>query len=128
MKIFNIKFIFVILFLSLFISVFAQDDFSRRYKGIRIPLGKTFTIDLDSNPSTEFSWQLVDISNKKILEIVKKEYVSAGSLTVGAAQTEQWSFKTINTGKTVLTFEYRRPWEDNEQAQKIETYTIICLR
>lgn len=128
MKKFNIKFIFVILFLSLFVSVSAQDDFSRRYKGIRIPLGKTFTIDLDSNASTGFSWQLVDISDKKVLEIVKKEYVNAGSLTVGAPGIERWSFKTVKTGKTVLTFEYRRPWEGNEQAQKIETYTIICLR
>jgi len=124
MKNFNIKFIFVVLFLSLFVSVFAQDDFSRRYKAIRIPLGKTFTIDLDSNPSTGFSWQLVDISEKNILEIVKKEYVNAGSITVGTPGAERWSFKTVNTGKTVLTFEYRRPWED-EQAQKIETYTII---
>jgi len=125
MKNFNIKSIFVILFLSLFVSVSAQDSFSRRYKSIRIPLGKTFTISLDSNPSTGFSWLLVDISDKKALEIVKKEYVNTGSLTVGAAQTEQWSFKTINPGKTVLTFEYRQSWEDNEQAQKRETYTII---
>jgi len=125
MKNFNIRFIFVILFLSLFVSVSAQDNFFRRYKSIRIPLGKTFTIDLDSNPSTGFSWLLVDISDKKVLEIVKKEYVNAGSLIVGAPGTERWSFKTVKTGKTVLTFEYRRSWEDNEQAQKIETYTII---
>lgn len=125
MKNFIFKLLTIVLFLSFIVSAFAEGNFSRKYKGIRIPLGKTFTIDLDSNPSTGFSWQLANISDKTVLEIVKKEYVGQGSLTVGSPGTERWIFKSVGIGKTALTFEYKRSWEDKEEAQRTEVYSII---
>lgn len=105
--------------------VFAQGDFSHKFKAMRVPQGKIITLSLDSNPTTGFSWQLVKISDKKILEFVKKEYVPAAGGKAGSPGVEKWSFKTLKSGQVEVILEYRRPWEKNIPAEKREVYSIF---
>ncbi len=120
-----IKLIFIVLILSLTLPVFAQKDFSHKFKAMRVPVGRVITIPLESNPTTGFCWQLVKISDKMILEFVKKEYVASSEKLVGAAGVEKWSFKTLQKGHAVISLEYRRPWEKDVPAAKKQEFDIF---
>jgi len=125
MKSFVFKLSVVILFLSLTTLVFAQKDFSKKFRTIRVPAGKIITIPLESIPSTGFSWQLVKISDKMVLEFVKKEYVANLNELVGSEGIENWSFKTLKKGKVVIVFKYRRLWEKDSPNQKKDEFNIF---
>lgn len=118
--------VFITIFLAgLTALVFAQGDFSHKFKAMRVPQGKIITLSLDSNPTTGFSWQLVKISDKTILEFVKKEYVSSSGGKIGSAGVEKWNFKTFKSGQVVVILEYKRPWEKDVPAAKKEEYSIF---
>ncbi|MFA6357549.1 MAG: protease inhibitor I42 family protein [Candidatus Omnitrophota bacterium] len=120
--IFSLLIIFLICIVSI---VFAGQDFSRKFKVIRVPLGKVIAIPLDSNPSTGFSWQLVKISDKMILEFVKKEYIANSGNTVGSGGIESWSFKTLKHGTAIIVLEYVRAWEKDLATAKKEEFTVF---
>ena len=90
-----------------------------------MPQGKVITLVLDANPTTGFNWRLVGISDKNILEFVKKEFFPAQSKLVGAGGKEKWSFKTLKSGKAVIVLEYIREWEKNVPAAKIEEFSVF---
>ena len=116
----------IIFLVSLANLVFAQKDFSRQLKAMRVPAGKVITISLNANPTTGFSWQLVSISDKNILEFVKKEFSpSVGKEMVGSGGIENWSFQTLKIGQAVIVLEYRRSWEKNVPAAKREEFNIF---
>lgn len=126
MKRFVFKLSVTILFLCLTVPVFAQKDFFRQFKATRVEVGKIITISLEANPSTGFSWQLVKISDKAVIEFVKKEYAAiSGKPAAGSGGIENWSFKTLKKGKAVIIFEYRRPWEKDVPAAKIEEFNVF---
>jgi inhibitor of cysteine peptidase len=93
---------------------------------MRVPLGKIITIALDTNPTTGFSWQLASISDKNVLEFVKKEFSPfEGKKPVGSGGIENWSFKTLKIGQVVIVLEYIRTWEKNVPAAKREEFSIF---
>jgi len=103
----------------------AKEDFSRKYRIIRMPQGKTFTLDLESNPSTGFSWQLIKISDKMVVKLIDKKYIPSAENIIGSKETERWRFKTLKKGKAIIIFEYRRDWEKDSPAQGRQEYTIF---
>lgn len=118
-------FLIVGLLFSLTSIIFAQENFSHNFKAMYVPQGKVITITLESNPTTGFSWQLVGISDKMILEFVKKEYIPNNKKMIGAGGIEKWSFKTLKTGKAVISLVYRRPWEKDIPAQATEEFNVF---
>jgi inhibitor of cysteine peptidase len=125
MKNIFLKVLLIALCTGITLPVLAEKNFSHKFKVMRIPLGKIITITLQANPTTGFSWQLVEISDKKILEFVKKEYIVISEKSPGSGGIENWSFKTLKSGKTVVILEYRRPWEKDIPAAKIEEFNIF---
>jgi len=125
MKNFVVKLSVIVLFLVLTVCAFAEKDFSQKFKAVRVPPGKIISIPLEANPSTGFSWQLVKISDNSVLEFVKKQYVGFSEKLAGSERIEKWSFKTLKIGKAVIILEYRRPWEKNVPAQRIEEFNVF---
>ncbi len=118
--------LFIVTFIAgLTVLVFAQENFSREFKAMRVPQGKIITLSLDSNSATGFSWQLVKISDKTVLEFVKKEYIPVSEGKISSAGVEKWSFKTLKSGQAVVILEYKRPWEKDVPAAKREEYNIF---
>jgi len=87
-----------------------------------VRVGKTFTISLESNPTTGYSWQAE--FNTEFLELVNKEYVSESTL-IGAGGTETFKFLALKQGQVEITMIYKRSWE-TEYADK-KTYTMEIL-
>ena len=70
-------------------------------------VGETFIIQLDSNPTTGYSWQITGPLSPAV-EKVSNIYVPGknASSTPGAGGVEKWMFKAVSKGDAVIQMEY----------------------
>ena len=91
---------------------------------IDLPVGETYEIALDSNPTTGYGWQVE--YNDWDLELVEQRFEpESDSDVVGAGGKEVFVFRgrTVSSGDVVFT--YKRSWED--EVLKTERYTFDVL-
>lgn len=90
---------------------------------ITVKSGDLITLTLVSNPTTGYSWQVMDIDKALLVQDGEPEYKqSSGSEgLVGAGGTETFHFKAVGNGETTLSLGYVRPWES---VQPTETFTV----
>jgi len=88
--------------------------------------GEVMTVTLNSNPTTGYSWQVMEIDNAILIQEGNSEYKQSSDSEglVGAGGTETFRFKAVGTGETSLELGYMRPWEDNPP---IETYSVQVI-
>ena len=74
---------------------------------------KEFSITLDSNPSTGYSW--VSLFDTKFLELRDRSFESKDkeSKRMGRWSKEVFTFNPIKHGNTTITMIYKRAWEEN---------------
>ena len=89
---------------------------------INVDVGEEFTIDLDSNPNTGYSWQETFDTAK--LELVDNSYEGSGQEgMVGAGGTEHFTFKALQAGETTITMTYQQPWNGGGVGET-RTFTV----
>ncbi len=97
-------------------------DESYNGKELRMLQGGILQVGLNSNPTTGFKWELVQISDTAVLEktgnifetpMIKQQ--EGAPPIVGAGGKEIWSFKALKPGTAVISMEYSRPWEGGEK-------------
>jgi inhibitor of cysteine peptidase len=86
-----------------------------------------FTINLESNRTTGFSWYLESISSD-LIEAKRHAYEAPPADRVGAPGRETWTFEAKQKAFLVpristIVFRYQRPWEP-KSGQK-EQFTVI---
>jgi inhibitor of cysteine peptidase len=84
---------------------------------VEIAVDGTLTLRLTSNPSTGFSWSLVENSNQTVLKEMGHKYISANSTNPpieGASGKEEWVFEGSKTGRSSITMKYGQPWEEGQ--------------
>lgn len=126
MRKFNLM--FILIFFVLHSAAFAEVGNEYSEKRLSVVASSTdpeFTIKIQSNPSTGFSWFLRDY-NDKLLQPLTRKVLSAEK--VGEAQYEVWTFRLkpaafIVPQQTLIRFVYVRPWE-NEEASKQLVFKI----
>ena len=80
------------------------------------------TIELKGNPSIGYTWEAV-LSDENIVEISKEvKYLGAKGM-VGAPSMFYFTVRSFSVGNTVLTLEYKRPWEEKSLLKK--KFTIL---
>ncbi len=88
-------------------------------------VGQEFTIALESNISTGYSWQAK--FDPSILNLVNNEY-KAGDTTgmnvVGSSGTQYFYFKPVKSGQAVITFTYYRPWETPTAQDQVQNFNV----
>lgn len=88
---------------------------------------QTLQIRLAGNPTTGYNWQRVD-QGQNILETVgeaaRYEPDAHAAGMVGAGGTVIWNFRPVKAGESLLSFEYRRPWEHGIPPIDTATYKI----
>ena len=87
--------------------------------------GDVLEVRLPGNRTTGYLWEMnLPKSGKHPLTLVEQGTVgvegSDGTPKVGAPGLERFLFKAIHTGKQVLLFRYRRPWEKQPPARTFE--------
>lgn len=79
---------------------------------VKAAVGDSVVVELPSNPSTGYSWQVVDAgpcdapARSEFLEDQQDEAV------VGASGIERFTFTRASADSGDITLEYRRPWEE----------------
>lgn len=87
--------------------------------------GDVLEIRLPGNRTTGYLWEMnLPESGKHSLKLVEQGTVgveaSDGTPKVGAPGLERFLFEAPHTGKEVLLFRYRRPWEKEPPARTFE--------
>ena len=88
-------------------------------KSVQRMIGQTLAIQLPSNPSTGYTWEVQRLKGP-ILEGGRR-YIPAGSHTPGAGGVESMEFHAQETGTEAITLYYRRSWEHDPPAR---TFTL----
>lgn len=84
---------------------------------VKVQNGDSFTLSLESNPTTGYSWQ-ADF-DAEYLQLVDSRFISeAGPEIVGAGGQEEFDFLALKAGETEITFFYSRPWESLPPLEK----------
>lgn len=81
-------------------------------------VGEKLTIEMDSNPTTGYSWQLPD--SAAWYKVVSRDFVAPNNGLVGSPGKESITIKLLEKGKHQLTLEYKRPWEDSPAESTIK--------
>jgi predicted secreted protein len=102
-----------------------QGEYSNPEEIIHIKAGKCFSIDLNSNATTGYEWQLSVPLNENIVNNAGKIYVPPVNAIPGAGGKEIWNFITNNPGNTEIIFNYIRPWEKEVKPAKNAAFKII---
>ena len=76
---------------------------------VKLAPGDTLIITLDSNPTTGYSWNVVEI-DFSILKAGRTEFRPTSNL-LGAPGKEILYFTALRDGETKLVLGYLRPWE-----------------
>ena len=115
------------------VSITAE-DFSKEIqisRQVEVKTGDTFTIALDSNATTGFSWtEQAKIADGNILKQTGHEYIAPRANddtkpVVGMSGIEEWWFTAGRTGTTTATMSYSRPWEGGEKDARTFVLTVI---
>ena len=96
-------------------------------KTVQIYEDQILVVTLESNATTGFQWELVEL-DRDVVEEVSNEYVAPeqkeGPPVAGAGGEERWTFQAIKKGTSQLSMEYSRPWEGGEKGVEVFNLTI----
>jgi len=80
-------------------------------------MGQEFTITLESNPTSGYSW--IPTFNRHIIKLISRNFKPSFASLVGSSGKDIFTFKPINYGRVTLKMLYKRSWEKQIEAEKI---------
>ena len=109
-------------------SATAQADVVQAQPGeTMLRLGQVLAIELDSNASTGYGWEIVEDGSPQL----EPAPVPASALPQettppmpGAGGKSYWRFKAVQAGDTQLRLVYRRAWEKEVAPARIAEYKV----
>jgi inhibitor of cysteine peptidase len=98
----------------------AEQTFTEANSGeeVQVDPGDRFEVQLESNPTTGYSWVLDEESTGGVVSLEDDEFVEPDSDLVGAPGTQVFTFEAVESGTTTLRLEYVRPFEDDPVAEQ----------
>jgi inhibitor of cysteine peptidase len=89
-----------------------------------------FTITIQSNPTTGYSWSLKDYDYNLISPVSSKYYPPVNKKLIGAGGYEKWTFRVKPQGfivpqTTSLTLIYSRPWD--QQGAQVTIFKVVTV-
>ena len=115
-----------------YLVAISSEDFSKEAqisRQVEVKTGEVFTVALDSNATTGFSWTVqAKIADGNILKQTGHEYVAPRTdntkPVAGMSGIEEWWFTAGQTGSTTATMNYSRPWEGGEKNVRTFVLTV----
>jgi inhibitor of cysteine peptidase len=92
---------------------------------VSLDVGDQLAVELESNPSTGYSWELGPLPDG--LELVSSDLDEPGGSLVGAAGTQRFVFDVVGPGEGILRFEYIRVFDDPVVAEQIVEYVLTIV-
>jgi inhibitor of cysteine peptidase len=112
-------------------------DASDGGRELKVSVGSTLVVTLESNPTTGYKWGYEEgvsdtliihtgIPDETVLRLIEQKFVEpVAGAHLGAGGEEVWTFKAVGKGKTELSMEYSEPWEGGIKAAKTFRLTIV---
>jgi predicted secreted protein len=91
---------------------------------IDVSVDDTFTIELEANPSTGYSWELAEPLDEAIVVSLGSDHEAGDSDAVGAPGTQELSFRAVGAGTTTIALQYVRPWETDVVPAETQDFTV----
>lgn len=91
---------------------------------ISVCAGCQFSITLQANPTTGYSWRLGGQPDAGIVKLAGNKYNPPKTKMVGAGGEEIWTFQGVTKGTTQIKLEYARPWEKDVAPVKTQTFAV----
>lgn len=88
---------------------------------VEVKAGEEFTVVLNGNPSTGYTWEAKDLDTTMFELVGDPEFVSDSPGMVGAGGTLTLTFKALQAGTATLNLVYHRSWED---VDPINTFSV----
>ena len=95
---------------------------------VQVDVGQVLVLTLESNPTTGYSWEVVEAEDSVLRQSGEPEFEAASELDpplVGAGGVEVFRFEAVGTGETQLELVYHRPWE--EGVEPLETFSVQVI-
>ncbi len=108
-----------------FLGCGTSGDVTVRVKGdkeITIKSGQFLKIELESNPTTGYSWEIAGFAGSDVLGRTGKYDYKPESDRLGSGGVQIFKFKGKEKGNAKIIFEYRRPWE--KDIEPVSRYTV----
>ena len=101
-------------------------DASYDGKEVEFTTDRLLVVTLESNATTGFQWELAELTNEEALKYVEDKY-NAPEATglVGAGGTEEWTFKSLEKGTSIISMEYSQSWDGGMKAVNTFTLTVV---
>jgi len=100
-------------------------EFSDPSLPIEVAVGERFSILLDSNPTTGYSWQTSGLAVGRGVVFTSSDYEAPRTNPAGTPGIERLTFTAESAGIEKLTFHYLRPWEKNTEPARTVTFTVV---
>jgi inhibitor of cysteine peptidase len=92
-------------------------------KQVSVNSGETFTIALEANPTTGYSWSVIEGTGLILEQQGEPTYTPASTTAVaGGGGIQTFLFKATNSGAATLTLGYGRPWEKG--VPPVKTFSV----
>lgn len=117
----NLNFFFTIIALVVFVSLSNSQEKTYTEKDAEIVafVGENFTISLESNQSTGYSWSLGMVSDNAQVVVAGMDYDLPEGAVTGQGGAEVWHMKAVAPGVVKLVFYYSRTWEKDAPAKTV---------
>lgn len=91
-----------------------------------LKVGDTLRVELPSNPSTGYSWQIADNDSSVLAPIGESQFSLSPDATPipGSGGVQTFHFHAIGEGESTLTLIYVRPWETSVTPTPNDTWTV----
>jgi len=102
-------------------------DFTDPSSTIKVNVGEKFAISMDSNATTGYEWQLAkELDENIVKQVGDPQYIMEEGTEerVGAGGTEVWTFEGTGAGDATISFEYVRPWEEEEEPAETKDFKV----
>ena len=90
---------------------------------LEIETGDTFTIVVQSNPSTGYRWQMAEPLDETIIRFLAHEYRADRPIQPGSGGWDVWTFEALAPGETQITLNNFPPSNDVTPCETT-TFTI----
>lgn len=90
-----------------------------------LSVGEEFTVVLESNATTGYTWTLEQELDPAVLQLLDDVYVEPDSDLVGAAGHQELTFRAVGNGSTFVQLWYIRPFDDPPEPDDHAQYEVI---
>ena len=93
---------------------------------VTLQKGQDLKVELEANPTTGYSWEILTSDGGVARAIGEPEYASS-SAAIGAGGLQTFRVRALSEGKEEIKFRYRRPWEKGKEPAIIYTVHLTVL-